>query len=352
MSAQIMPFRQTIQIVPIEFSAATQGATVGWLDAMVIFSVFAWTPPAPHPYRPLPSRNLYNRAKTAPSVGIQEESAMQIVDAQIHLWGTGLPSNLAHRQVTSFTPEEAIGLMDGGGVDAALIHPPGWDPGADEMATAAVRDYPGRFAILSSLPLDQPDSRARIATWKDQPGMLGLRYTFLSDPARQWLADGTLDWLWAAAEDAGVPVAALATDSLTVLGRIAERHPGLRLTIDHLGGRGGNTTLKDAASMTHMPELLALAKFPNVAVKATGAPGYSSEAYPFPAMHTYLEQIFDAFGPARMFWGTDITKMPCSWRQCVTMFTEELPWLDARDKSLVMGEALRAWWGWEAESSA
>ena len=28
-----------------------------------------------------------------------------------------------------------------------------------------------------------------------------------------------------------------------------------------------------------------------------------------------------------MFWGTDITKMPCSWRQCVTMFTEELPWL-------------------------
>ena len=44
-------------------------------------------------------------------------------------------------------------------------------------------------------------------------------------------------------------------------------------------------------------------------------------------MQTYLRQIFDAFGPARMFWGTDITKMPCSWRQCVTMFTEELPWL-------------------------
>src|SRR5437870_9870220 len=52
---------------------------------------------------------------------------MQIVDAQIHLWGAGLPSNLAHRQVTAFTPEEAILLMDEGGVDAAVIHPPGWD---------------------------------------------------------------------------------------------------------------------------------------------------------------------------------------------------------------------------------
>ncbi|MBC8159169.1 MAG: amidohydrolase family protein [Alphaproteobacteria bacterium] len=272
---------------------------------------------------------------------------MQIIDAQIHLWGTGLPSNLSHRQVTSFTAEEAIGLMDEGGVDAAVIHPPSWDPGSDEMASEAVRRYPGRFAIMGSLPLDQPQSRTRIAGWRKQPGMLGLRYTFLSDPARQWLHDGTLDWLWSEAERADVPIAALATDSLTALGRIAERHPGLRLTIDHLGGRGGMTTLKDAAAMTHMPELLALAKFPNVAVKATGAPGYSSEAFPFPAMHTYLRQIYDTFEPNRMFWGTDITKMPCSWRQCVSMFTEELPWLSEQDKALIMGQAICAWWGWD-----
>ena len=226
---------------------------------------------------------------------------MHIVDAQIHIWGTGLPSNRAHIQVTAFTAEEAVGLMDEGGVEAAVIHPPSWDPGSIDMAFEAVRNYPGRFAIMGSLPLDQPQSRSLIARWREQPGMLGLRYTFLSDPARQWVEDGTLDWLWAAAEDAGVPIAALATDSLAALGRIAERHPGLRLTIDHLGGRGGNTTLKDAEAMTHMPELLALAKFPNVAVKATGAPGYSSEAYPFPAMHTYLRQIYDAFGPSRMF---------------------------------------------------
>ena len=174
-----------------------------------------------------------------------EDSAMQIIDAQIHLWGTGLPSNLAHRQVTAFTPEEAIALMDEAGVDAAVIHPPSWDPGSSEMALKAVQDYPGRFAIMGSLPLDQPQSRTQIASWRQQPVMLGLRYLFLSDPARQWLHDGTLDWLWSAAEDAGVPIAALATDSLKGLGAIADRHPELRLTIDHLGGRGGNTTDKN-----------------------------------------------------------------------------------------------------------
>jgi predicted TIM-barrel fold metal-dependent hydrolase len=272
---------------------------------------------------------------------------MPIIDAQIHLWGSGLPSNLSHRQVTHFTAEEAIPLMDEGGVDAAVIHPPGWDPNSTELALKAVGDYPGRFAIMGSLPLDRPETRTRIASWRQQPGMLGLRYTFLADPARGWLRDGTLDWLWAEAEKAQVPIAMLATDTLREIGRVAERHPGLRLTIDHLGGRGGTSALKDAAAMTHIPELLALAKFPNVAVKATGVPHYASEPYPYPALHTYLRQVFDAFGPHRMFWGTDITKMPCSWRQCVTMFTEEQPWLRGRDLDLVMGEALCAWWGWD-----
>ena len=94
------------------------------------------------------------------------------------------------------------------------------------------------------------------------------------------------------------------------------------------------------------PELLALAKYPNVAVKATGQPGYAEDAYPFRSFHEHLHRVFDAFGPQRMFWGTDITRMPCSWRQCVTVFTEELPWLKGRDLELVMGEALCNWVGW------
>jgi hypothetical protein len=29
------------------------------------------------------------------------------------------------------------------------------------------------------------------------------------------------------------------------------------------------------------------------------------------------------------------------------MFTEELPWLRGDDLELVMGDGLRAWWGWK-----
>jgi predicted TIM-barrel fold metal-dependent hydrolase len=76
---------------------------------------------------------------------------MQIIDAQIHLWATGLPSNPTHWTVTHFTAEEAITLMDEGGIDAAVIHPPDWDPDATELAFRAVRSYPERFAIMGAL---------------------------------------------------------------------------------------------------------------------------------------------------------------------------------------------------------
>ena len=238
-------------------------------------------------------------------------------------------------------------MMDEAGVDAAIINPPGWDPGADAMAARAVADYPGRFAIVGSILPDDAEGPERIARWRETPGQLGLRTFFLGKRARQVLEDGQADWIWRAAEAASVPICMMATPCLDLVGNIAERHPDLRVTIDHLGGLGGFEERKDHQAMTHMPDLLALAKHPNVAVKVTGAPGYSSEPYPYPILIDYVRQIYDAFGSERMFWGTDITKMPCSWRQCVTMFTEEMPWLSDSDKALIMGDALAAWWDWQ-----
>ena len=174
--------------------------------------------------------------------------------------------------------------------------------------------------------------------------MLGLRFVFLQPHMKSWPTDGTIDWLWPAAERAGLPIALLAGDFLPKLAQVAGQHPRLKLIVDHLGRSSG---AKDDAAWANLPAMLALARYPNVAIKATGAPSYSSEAYPYRNIHGHLKRIYDAFGPERMFWGTDITRMPCSWRQCVTMFTEELPWLTGRDRDLVMGQAVCDWLGWK-----
>jgi len=41
----------------------------------------------------------------------------------------------------------------------------------------------------------------------------------------------------------------------------------------------------------------------------------ASCAYPFESLHAQYRVMSDAFGPRRLFWGTDITKMPCSRKE-------------------------------------
>ena len=268
---------------------------------------------------------------------------MLIVDSQVHIWGGGTPIG-AHRRIPAYTADDLLKEMDEGGVDAAVIHPPSWDPNSSEIAVEAAQQHPNRLSVLGKFPLDDPESRSMVDRWKQQPGMLGLRFTFLQPGQQTWPTDGTMDWVWPVAERAGLPIALMAADFLPVVGQVAERHPGLKLNVDHMGRPSGKT---DEAAFETLPELIALAKYPNVAVKATGAPSYSSAPYPYANIHGYLRQIYDAFGPGRMFWGTDITRMPCSWRQCVSLFTEELPWLSESDKELIMGRALCAWLDWK-----
>ena len=105
---------------------------------------------------------------------------MPIVDAQVHIWAGHKPANPNHRQVDTFSKDDLLKEMDAAGVDAAVIHPPtSWDPNANELAIEAARQHPNRLAILGNFPLDRPESRALIDGWKQRPGMLGLRFTFL-----------------------------------------------------------------------------------------------------------------------------------------------------------------------------
>jgi predicted TIM-barrel fold metal-dependent hydrolase len=138
-----------------------------------------------------------------------------------------------------------------------------------------------------------------------------------------------------------------ASGSLGVMAGIAERHPTLRLCIDSLGAP---PRAKDAAAFVELPRLLALAKRPNVAVKAEGMPTLSSEPYPYRNLHPFLRQVYDAFGPQRLFWGSDVTRLTSPYREAVTMFTEALPWLSRQDRELIMGRALSAWIGWPLAS--
>jgi predicted TIM-barrel fold metal-dependent hydrolase len=87
--------------------------------------------------------------------------------------------------------------------------------------------------------------------------------------------------------------------------RIAERHPQLTLIVDHMGV--STAIVKAGKTAESIGDAVALAKYPNVSVKLSAAPNYSSEPYPFRDFLPHIRVLFDAYGPQRCYWGTDLT---------------------------------------------
>lgn len=267
---------------------------------------------------------------------------MLIVDSHIHLWNGG-QAPPTHGGGT-FRIEDAIREMDAAGISAAIDHPPHWDPLSDGYAIEAARRFPDRFATLGALKLDAPDAPDRVRQWRSRPGMIGLRFICFAEGERDWPTNGTMDWLWPLAEALGLPVAIAGPNLLSLIDDLAPRYPGLKLTVDHMGYIG--PAASPGVLFNQMEGLHGWARYPNVAVKLTGLPDYAPDAFPYRSFHPVVRRLYDAFGPDRLFWGSDITRLKCSWKQSVDAFTEEMPWLSDDDKRRIMGEAFCTWHGW------
>src|SRR5262245_17331938 len=225
---------------------------------------------------------------------------MMICDAQVHIWAASTPErpwparHAPHREPLG--KEELLGEMDKAGVDRVVIVPPSWEGDRNDIAIDAATSHPHRLAIMGRFDPDAPGAREAIKSWKKQPGMLGMRFTFHTDILRQPLIDGRYDWVWGEMEKGGIPAMVLFHhEYMHLADKLAERYPGLRLILDHLGLKSGKE-ITEAQNFATLDKTLALARRPNVAAKVSAMPCYAGDkTYPFKSVHPHIRRVFDAF---------------------------------------------------------
>ncbi len=275
---------------------------------------------------------------------------MFIIDSQVHIWAPETPEKpyakenaSAPHRAQPLGHDELLREMDGAGVSRCILVPPTWEADRNDTSLEAARLHPDRFRVMGKLALTNPNGAALMATWKQQPYMLGIRMVFNRGQSAQWLNDGTADWFWDAAEKYDIPVMTLAPADVPKLGDVAERHPGLRLIVDHMGL---NSVLRGKSLDPSVDTVIKLARHKNLAVKVSALPCYVDEPYPFPTLHPLVRRVVDAFGPQRCFWGTDLSHLPCPYKQVVTLFTEEMNSLSSTELEWIMGRGLAEWLRW------
>jgi L-fuconolactonase len=276
---------------------------------------------------------------------------MRIIDAQIHCW----PAEINSREwqggaVQTHWPrcavDDVLALLDREGVERAILTPPPWSGWDASYCLEAAHRHPDRLAVVGLIDPTAPGAAEAMRRWR-QPGMLGLRVTPFRPPCNVLVDNPDYDWFWRIAAETGLPVMAYFPSGMASMLPILERHPALRLIVCHAGRQASGGPV-DEAAWEDEGDLLALARFPGVAVKASSLPNFSSQPYPFANLHPHIRAIYNHFGPRRMFWGSDATRLTSSYAENLRLFTEALDFLSAEDKEWIMGRGIVEYLAWQS----
>lgn len=228
------------------------------------------------------------------------------LDAHVHIWSgdetaypfgphDGLPA-----PKEAFDAGRLAKAMDAAGVAQALAIQPrvyGYD---HAYLFAALTSLEQRLRVVPLLNAVRPSNVEEMEAFLARGGVAGFRVIALGCERADWLVGPEATRLWRRLAEVDLPIGLLITpEQLPVVETLAEREPGLRIVVDHLGG-----VVADAWPAWG-PVLLGLNRLPNVNVKLSALGYLSRHSFPYDDLHEPVRELLESFGPERLLWGSD-----------------------------------------------
>lgn len=234
-----------------------------------------------------------------------------IIDAHQHVWDPVRADYgwLAQEPAAinrAFMLDDVLPELRAAGVDR-VVHVQSADNIEDtELMRASAARHEEVAAIVAYAPLERPDEVARLAeSWRDDSLMVGVRNLIHNMPDPDWLLRPDVGEGLGVLEREGLSfdVVAVLPRHLELVPIIADRYPGLRIVIDHLGKPPIGAESRDP----WWDLIAACAEAPNVFGKVSGL--YSSVGDPgswtTDAIAPFFDHALETFGAERLMYGGD-----------------------------------------------
>lgn len=270
-----------------------------------------------------------------------------VIDAHQHVW------NLASARYDWIGPEvafldrdfeldEALPLMARAGVDATILVQAA-DNAEDTGNMLSVADrHPEVVGIVAWVPLDDPDAAApMLELLRLDPRIVGIRNLIHDRPDPDWILRPEVDAGLGVLEAAGVPFDYVTSGAaaLVHVPVISERHPQLRIVIDHLGkppiGVGDDARRQWAGALAEA------ARNPLVSAKVSGLYRAHGAMYDWTPelLRPFVDDALELFGAERLMWGSDwpVSELGGGYDRVWDGLAASFGGLEPRERAAVLG---------------
>ena len=284
-----------------------------------------------------------------------------VIDTHMHVWSGNLKrwpfdhpySPDFKSKTTAATGEILVEEMNRFGVTHCILvqtifH--GWD---NTYTAYCLKKYPGRFKAHGLIDPTDPQVAEKLEFWVKEHQFSGMRFSPIyyvkgNHGGDDWLTSLAHHRVWKKAAELGsVFNFFIHTDQLPRLEKMIQWYPTVPTVIDHMSqiDLGVDDPLPD------LKKLLALARYPNVAVKISDLTSVSkSGKYPFPDAYPWVKRVYDAFGPDRLLWGTGYPgavradfQRPTVKKE-LELIRQHVPFFTPQDRAKILGlNAARIW---------
>lgn len=267
-----------------------------------------------------------------------------IIDAHQHFWNL---DRVAYPWLTpaygpiyrTFEERDLEPHLDTFGVEGTVIVQ-SMDSYEDSDYMLEVADrWPRIAGVVGWVPLTRAEEAASVLDrYQRDQRFVGVRHLIHEDPDPDWLLRSDVqDGLTLLAErDLAFDVVAVLPRHLEHVPVLAERHPGLRLVIDHLA----KPPVKDRGWEPWAGLIARAAEHRNVYAKISGLNTAADwETWSADDLRPYVEHVLQAFGAERLMFGGDwpvavlAGDYPKVWRETEKLLTE----IDEGARARVLG---------------
>lgn len=258
------------------------------------------------------------------------------IDCHVHFWHLArgdyfwMEPGLT-RIYRDFGPEDLRPLLAPAGIDEIVIV-----QAADTVAESEyLLEIAGRTdfvaGVVGWVPFDEPEGPEALARLAETPSFKSVRPMIQDIPDDDWMLGAALTPSFEAVEALDLVFDALVFPRhLKNLIRLIERHPDLRLLVDH----GAKPQIRDRAFDDWAADMKTIAGICDAPVKLSGLVTEAAPEWTIDDLRPYVDHLIETFGPERLVFGSD-------W-PVVRLAADYQPWIEiARALTAGLGQAER-----------